>query len=166
MTVFTVHERAMPALAPAQRANELVFVREGFSWLAFLVGGLWLLLRGLWLEFLGFLGVAMLTAALLLAAGMPAQYVQTVLFFFNIILGFELYDLQRWKLERQGYKMIGVASGNGQEEAERRFFASWLPAAQAERDARGGPRPAANPTGTPGAGEGPVIGFSDWGAKA
>ncbi len=170
MAVYTVHERPMPALVPAKRASDLVFVREGFSWLAFLVGGFWLLLRGLWLEFLVLMAASLLAAGVLIASGFPPEGVQTLLLFFNVFLGFELYDLQRWKLERQGYRMVGVVTGVNRAECERRFFTDWLPRARAEREVHTGARPAGLPAAAPAARSGinePVIGFTgDWEAKA
>jgi hypothetical protein len=167
VTVYTVHERAVPALTPAQRAAELVFVREGFSWPSLLTCGIWLLFAGMWLEFLAFLAAAAVTGLVLFAAGVPAVYVQTILMFSNLLLAFEAANLRRWHLEQWGYKLAGIAAGRNQEEAEQRFFDRWLPGARADQQMRGGARPSITPSGTRGAaGEGPVIGFgTDWEAK-
>jgi hypothetical protein len=168
MSVYTVHERAMPSLIPGKRAEDLVFVKEGFSWLAFFIGGFWLLLRGLWLEFLIFMALAVVTGTILLGIGLPAEHVQTLLMFFNIVLGFHFYDLQRWKLERRDFKIAGVVTGAGLHECEQRFYARWLPLIQTEREMHTSARPAGLPAGgTRGSINEPVIGFTgDWEGKA
>lgn len=132
MATFTVHEPLVPLQAVAKRAEDVAFVKEGFSWPALILGLPWLLIRGLWLEFLAGVALTTLASSLFVQAGMPMQAVSWALIFFNILLGFEFHNLERWKLQRKGFKLIGIATGDNFEDAERRFFTRWLPRAEAE----------------------------------
>ena len=55
---FTVHEVREPADNMLERADGVVFVREGFSWLAAVFPPIWCLANGLWLVLLGYIIVA------------------------------------------------------------------------------------------------------------
>ncbi len=127
MLVYTVHEPARPAKSPEERAEEVLFVKEGFTWWGFFFGPLWLLANALWLEF----GIALvLTVALeagLAAAGLKAEADLVVNLLTALIVGFEGHNLKRWNLERRGYRFITPVAGENCEECERRFFAAWLP---------------------------------------
>ncbi len=127
MLVYTVHEPGRPAKALEERAEDVVFVKESFTWWGFLFGPLWLLFNALWFEF-GF--------AVLLSAGLgygleqlglkdPAAGIANLLLM--LIIGFEGNDLIRWRLERKGYSFLAPVAGNDYEECERRFFEAWLP---------------------------------------
>lgn len=132
MATYTVHEPLVPQQAVTKRADEIVFVREGFSWLALILGLPWLLIRGLWLEFLIGLALSLALSAAMMQAGLTPQAVSWVFLFFNVLLAFEFHNLERWKLERTGYRLIGVTTGDGLIDAERRFFTRWLPRAETE----------------------------------
>ncbi len=164
MAVYTIHEPLNPALAVMRRAEDIVFVREGFSWLAFLIGVPWLLIRGLWMEFL--IGIALngAIASVLGGAGIAPDAIGWIFLFLNLILGFEFHNLQRWKLERKGYALIGTVSGRDFAECERRFFEAWLPHAKAEWDARSEGKTLTPPPGISAPGgrpriDEPIIGF-------
>ena len=58
MTTYTVHEALIPPRELDRRADDIVFVKEGFSWWAFLAPLPWLLYRRLWLETLAYVFVA------------------------------------------------------------------------------------------------------------
>jgi hypothetical protein len=98
----------------------LVFVKEGFSWPAFLFAGPWLLYRRLWLVFIGYIIVA-------LALGAAGHAVGGPLFGFAILalhflFALEATALRAWTLERHGYRLVGIAEGRREEEAEIRYF--------------------------------------------
>lgn len=166
MAVYTIHEPVNPAPTVSRRAEEIVFVKEGFSWLAFLIGAPWLIIRGLWLEFLIIFAIFGVFASLFAALGVSFEAVRWIFLFLNLILGFEFHNLERWKLERKGYRLIGMVSGRDFAECERRFFEAWLPRAKAEWEMRSeGKAPPAAPslsasaaTGRPRVDE-PIIGF-------
>ena len=57
MTLYSVYEPPSEAQDLEDRADSLVFVKEGFSWPALFVPGFWLLYRRMWLELVLFLGL-------------------------------------------------------------------------------------------------------------
>ena len=108
MRVWTVHLR--PALAgnPART----VMVREGFSWLAALFPLLWFFAKRLWLVAALYFALATLMGFVLPAAISPWALVAL-----QILTGFEARSLQRWSLERQGFRLMGVVQGRNEEGA-------------------------------------------------
>ncbi len=63
MLTFTVHEPPNPPADRIERADRLVFVKDGFSWMAALFAPLWMLVHRLWWALLGYIVaiVALLT---------------------------------------------------------------------------------------------------------
>ena len=166
MTVFSVYEPANEAPDIEARADALQFVKEGFSWPAFFVPALWLIYCRMWIELALFV---VIFVALQWAFGMDRPWQDllgwTLLALFALF-AFEANDLRGAALERNGYRLIGVAEGRNRTDAELSFFETWLPqqgkqartAERAERAARA-PRDAEKPTpGSTGEGE-DVIGL-------
>ena len=54
MLTFTVHEPPNPPADRIERADKLVFVKDGFSWMAALFAPLWMLVHRLWWALLGY----------------------------------------------------------------------------------------------------------------
>lgn len=127
MIVFTVHE---PPNSPADRldrAEAIVFVRDGFSLLAMILGPWWLLLRGLWLAAAVVIIVAGATGVLLHLAGVQPVWSAALLAALHLIIGFEGRNIERWTLARRGWNQLGSVTGRDTEECERRFFEAWMP---------------------------------------
>jgi hypothetical protein len=62
MAIWTVWEHDRHG---AERGDRAVFVRDGFSWLAFLFGPLWLIARRMWVVLIAYVVVVVaITAAL------------------------------------------------------------------------------------------------------
>jgi hypothetical protein len=124
MAVYTVHEpprRNDDALVHSER---FAFVRDGFSWAAFLFGPLWMLRHRLWLAlFLYLVAVAGLGAALRVVGAADAGIAITLLI--SLLVGFEASSLRRYGLGRRKWTILGVVVGDDLESAERRFFAAW-----------------------------------------
>jgi hypothetical protein len=123
-SVFEPPERGGDA---ADHMERFMFVRDGFSFAAFLFGPLWFLWHRLWLALLGYVAVAVV-----LGAGM--RFVDTAYgirglagLLVALLIGFEASSLRRWTLTRRGWKDRGVVVGEDLEAAERRFFAAWDP---------------------------------------
>ncbi|MCA3366560.1 MAG: DUF2628 domain-containing protein [Roseomonas sp.] len=108
MRVWTVHQRAALAGKPART----VMVREGFSWWAALFPLFWFLAKRLWL-------VAALYFSLATFMGfvLPASISPWAMMALQILTGFEARNLQRWSLERQGFRLMGVVQGRDEEGA-------------------------------------------------
>ncbi|HSB58838.1 MAG TPA: DUF2628 domain-containing protein [Methyloceanibacter sp.] len=127
MTLYSVYEPPGEARDPEERAEALVFVKDGFSWPALFVPGLWLLYQRMWLELVLFVALF----ALLGWVFGPSDQAQTVLGLLSVaiivLFAFEANDLRGAALERQGYTQIGTAIGTRRDAAEAAFFQSWLP---------------------------------------
>ncbi len=128
MITFTVHE---PPEAPADRidrAEMLVFVKEGFNWAAAVFGPFWLIAKGLWLALLAYVLIVVAVGAALAAAGASDQTSAAMSLALHLILGFEADAIQRLTLDRRGWQMLGTVNGRDRDTCERRFFEAWLPA--------------------------------------
>lgn len=127
MTTFSVYEPGKPPADLAERAERLAFVNEGFSWPAFFVAPFWLIYHRMWIELA--LLVALLVA-LQLVLGLD-QRGEALLGWaslaVSLLFAFEANDLRTASLERRGYKLAGVATGDNREEAELSFLRAWLP---------------------------------------
>ncbi len=127
MTAYTVHEPPTPPADLLDRAESLAFVREGFSWPAFLFTPFWLLANRLWLALVAYIvGIGGLQLLLYLAGAKP-QWTTWVLLGVHFLIGLESSTIRRWTLDRNGWRTIGSVVGRSWAECERRFFESWLP---------------------------------------
>jgi Protein of unknown function (DUF2628) len=127
MLTFTVHEPPAPPADRIDRAEQLVFIKDGFAWMAALFGPLWMLTHRLWWALLGYL---LLTGSLQVAqkaVGLDENIGGLVMLAVNLLVGFEADTLRRWALDRRGWHMLGTVSGRNADECERRFFDGWLP---------------------------------------
>jgi uncharacterized protein DUF2628 len=156
MSIYTVHQPPLEAGAAAAEPYRFVFIRDGFSWWAFLLTPLWMLRHRLWLALAIYL---LVTAALdvglrALGASMLTLVVASLLI--SVLVGLEAGTLRRFKLARRHWRNIGVVTGDEREDAERRFFDAWIrqaparrPAAPASAPASGSAGPAAPPSSAP-----------------
>jgi hypothetical protein len=124
--VYTVHEEPNPPADRLDRAENLRFVRDGFSWGALLFGPLWLIAKARWLELVGYIVVTIAILGLIKAFGGGEHAPALALMALNAILAFEASTLERLSLERAGWQEIGTVTGRDLFECERRFFESWL----------------------------------------
>ena len=108
-----------PVVSPHE-ADRLVFVPDRFSWFAFIVSIFWIIWHRMWLVLLGYLGLTLVLELTAVFIGGPAPAVAALAI--ALIFGFEANGLRRWSLERSGWRLIGIACGNDQMEAELRFF--------------------------------------------
>lgn len=118
MKIYTVHVRRQ-GLDPER---DLVLVREGFSFWAFLFSFLWLLWNRLWLAAVVLIAVQVIIAGAVywLSANEPAILVVDL--FTSIIIGLIGHDLKRWKLAQTGFVEEGVVSGRNIDDATRRYL--------------------------------------------
>ncbi|MDA7946393.1 MAG: DUF2628 domain-containing protein [Hyphomicrobiaceae bacterium] len=137
MITYTVHERATGETNVALRADSIIFVKEGFAWLALFFPLLWMLFNRMWLVLLGFLAVMSVLQAAAAAAGLAEMLAGWITLGASLLFAFHANDLRRWTLARNGYAFAGLVTGRDREECESRFFDGWL-AAQ-EPEGAGGP---------------------------
>src|ERR1700730_18153848 len=126
MSVYTVHIPPSTRRGSASGPERFVFVRDGFSWWAFLLAPLWMLWHRMWLGMIGYVvGAGAIEGPVRVcgAAGTPATLIGILL---GLLVGLEAGTLRRFTLSRRGWKNLGVISGDDLEDAERRFFVAWL----------------------------------------
>jgi hypothetical protein len=127
VATYTVHEPPEPGSDRIDRGAELEFVKDGFSWLTAIFPPIGLLAKGLWLALIAYLVGIGLLVWLLETLKVDGQWIGLVVSMIGIYLGFEASTLKRWKLERAGWRTLGVVNGRSIAECERRFLEGWLP---------------------------------------
>lgn len=149
MSIYTVHQPPLEAGAAAAEPYRFVFIRDGFSWGAFLLTPLWMLRHCLWLVLVIYLAVSAALEVGLRALGAPIFMLVAVGLLISLLVGLEAGTLRRFKLARRHWRNIGVVTGGALEDAERRFFDAWVRQAPARRPAS--PNPPPSPSVAPGA---------------
>ncbi|MGD9786299.1 MAG: DUF2628 domain-containing protein [Hyphomicrobiaceae bacterium] len=129
MSVYTVHEPPEPAMDRVDRAEAMVFLKDGFNWAAFLLGPVWLLANRLWLALVGFAAAAVALGGALMAIDADPVWQTLAALGLNSIVGYEAHALRSAKLASSGWAMLGTVMGSSLSESERRFFDQWLPTA-------------------------------------
>jgi hypothetical protein len=128
MLTFTVHEPPDPPADRIDRAERLVFVKDGFSWAAAFFGPLWMIMHRLWWALLGFVLIGGGLQIVGMLSAVDQRWLGLATFAVNLLVGFEADTLRRWALQRRGWRTLGTVSGRNLDECERRFFDAWLPA--------------------------------------
>jgi hypothetical protein len=126
MSIYTVYEPPLKAHESAPNPERFVFVRDGFSFWAFLLAPWWMLRHRMWLALTGYviLAIALSVALRLIGASTTVTIIAAALF--SLLVGFEAATLRRFKLSRRGWKNVGIVVGDDLESAERRFFDAWV----------------------------------------
>jgi hypothetical protein len=125
MPVYTVHAPPAEGTDVRGTTDQFVFVRDGFSFWAFVFGPLWLLYQRLWLAFAGYMVLSILLEVVmtLLRAGGGIRF--AVMAVIAVLMGLEAASLRRWTLSRRKWRQLGVIVADDREAAERRFFDRW-----------------------------------------
>jgi hypothetical protein len=145
---YTVHEPTPAAEDLDDRATRLVFVKEGFAWLAFVAPELWLLFKWMWRELIAYIVLVFAIAfAVRYSVGSPSAIAWSIMAL-RLVFGFEARNLYRNALARKGYEVVGIVTERDLEASERRFLSEWLPSAKEDIDAT---KPPARPRGVVGA---------------
>ncbi len=115
MAIFTVHIKN-------NNTQSAVFIKDGFSWGAFIFGPLWLLSKKLWLAFFGFAALSILMNIAGMKFGLHPVALSGLSVLLGFFLGSEAADLQRLKMKRLKFEDAGVVQGQKLDDAECRFF--------------------------------------------
>jgi Protein of unknown function (DUF2628) len=126
MAVYTVHEPPPKADQLQPDPERFVFVRDGFSFWAFVLAPLWMLRHRMWLVFIGYLVVAIALQVALSLIGASATVMTVVTVLLSLLVGFEAATLRRFTLGRRRWTNVGIVVGDDTETAERRFFDAWV----------------------------------------
>jgi hypothetical protein len=140
MSVYTAHARRDDADRPSP--DGIVFVRDGFSFWAFLLGPLWLIWHQLWLVLLGYLVVNGALEVLMSALRIGTGFRLLAMLALAVLMGLEGASLRRWTLSRRNWRQLDVVVGEDLEAAEHRFFQRWSGRARSEPVPPGAPPPA------------------------
>ncbi|HRY06393.1 MAG TPA: DUF2628 domain-containing protein [Hyphomicrobiaceae bacterium] len=127
MIIFTVHEPPAPPIDRLDRAETMVFLKDGFTWSAFLLGPIWLVANRFWVSAVGYIALAVFGYVLLESAGAAEPLFGLFILALNAVVGFEAHWLKSSKLESKGWNVLGSVTGRSLAECERRFFENWLP---------------------------------------
>jgi hypothetical protein len=126
MSVYTVHEPPLRAADSSADPQRFVFVRDGFYVWAFLLTPLWMIRHRLWLVLVLYLVVSIGIETSLRMLGASALLIALVGTLISLLIGLEAGTLRRFTLSRRGWRNVGVVSGDKVEDAELRFFDTWV----------------------------------------
>jgi hypothetical protein len=126
MAVYTVHEPPPKRFEQTSDPERFAFVRDGFSFSAFIFGPFWMLRHRMWLVLLGYVGVSVLLDRMfsLLDTTMASRVAAG--FLLAVLVGIESATLRRFTLGRRRWTNLGVIVADDLEAAERRFFDVWV----------------------------------------
>ncbi len=149
MSVCTVHEPPLWAADALPDPERFVFVRDGFHVWAFLLTPVWLLWHRLWLVLLAYLVISAVLDTALTLAGVSPAIIALIAILISVLIGLEAGTLRRFTLRRSGWKNVGIVSGDDAEDAERRFFDTWVRKAPAPASPPSPPTTATAPAAPP-----------------
>lgn len=130
MAAFTVFLPPTPNGA-SPSPERIVFLRDAFSWPAFLFGPLWLAWRRAFAAAAVSLAVLVASSIALSVLQLPAGAGAWLGLAFGVWLGFEGAGLVAWTLRRRGYVETDIVVADALDEAEEVFFARWRPSSPA-----------------------------------
>ena len=123
---YTIHIPADGAPRTVRGADSMRFVKDGFTWTAFVVPALWMFVHRMWLPLLGYLVIAVSLDAVVAVFDAREEYALAVALLLNSLIGLEAGQMRRWSLRRRGWQMVGVVTGPDRMECERKAFELWL----------------------------------------
>lgn len=122
MRIYTVHHRQEASGSLVGLAEDVVLVKEGFSWPGLLIPLIWLIYKRMWIVLAFYLAAEAGLAALLYGGFLPDIAGTAGLLALSLIVGFEGNDLYRWTLKRRRYREQGFVVGEDYAAAEHRYF--------------------------------------------
>lgn len=150
MSVYTVHEPPLRAAEVSADPQRFMFVRDGFYFWAFLLTPLWMIWHRLWLVLVLYLVLAIGLETALHIFGAPGWVIALAGVLISLLIGLEAGTLRRFTLRRRRWQNVGIVSGRGVEDAERRFFDGWVNNAAVRNVAPSPAAPISGMTETPG----------------
>jgi hypothetical protein len=145
MAVYTVHQPPVKKYESSPDPERFEFVRDGFSFWAFVLGPLWMLRHRMWLVLIGYIVLVVALELVMRAMGASGSMKFLAYLLMAILIGMEAGTLRRFTLGRRRWKNIGLIVGDDRESAERRFYDSWV------RGETLAPSPASSPAPPPAA---------------
>ncbi len=102
--------------------DDIVLVKEGFNWSCFIFGSLWTLYKQVWSVLLIYFVVNVLCVLTIKFTPLTTTETEIIKIFISIIIASNANEYYGKSLLKRGYKFLGIAHGNSQEEAILRFF--------------------------------------------
>ena len=99
-----------------------MLVKEGFSWPAFFLSGLWALWHRMWLWATMIIAANVALSLVLKYIGSDALSQSIISIGFAVIIGIIANDLRRRSLDHKEYREFGVVAAKDESAAETRFF--------------------------------------------
>lgn len=127
MLTYTVHEPPNPPADRVDRAESLVFVKDGFSWAATLFGPFWMLAHRLWWPLLAYVVASVCLQLVQWLTAVGPNWGMLAGIALNVLVGLEAGAIRAWSLDRRDWRNLGSVTGKTLAECERRFMESWLP---------------------------------------
>lgn len=121
MRIYTVHEPAAGGVRPEDPAN-VIFILEGFCWMAFIAPFLWLLYHRMWLAAAAYFGFSVLLGVFAQLEGEPQLLTGLAGLGFSLIVAFEAFEMRRWHLRRKGFRQVASIAAKNLDLAEMRYF--------------------------------------------
>lgn len=109
-----------PGNVSSEAPETAVFVRDGFSFLAFVIPFFWFLWHRMWVEAVAIF-ITILAFAALRSFEPVASAAWAVSLLLSLLIGLEASTLRLWSLRRRGWRMWGVVEANGWKDAEARY---------------------------------------------
>jgi hypothetical protein len=126
MAVYTVHQPPLKKYEAVADPVRFAFVRDGFSFWAFLLGPLWMLRHRMWLVLLGYIVVVIVMQVGLRLVGASSGASGFAAFMLALLVGMEAGTLRRFTLGRRRWRNLGTVVGSDRDNVERRFFDAWV----------------------------------------
>ena len=126
MAVYTVHQPPLKKYEAAPDPERFAFVRDGFSFWAFLFGPLWMLRHRMWLVLVGYIVIVAAMHLALRFVGASNGATMFAGFMLALLVGMEAGTLRRFTFGRRRWRNVGTIVGGDRETVERRFFDSWV----------------------------------------
>lgn len=126
MAIYTVHVPDGAHVSDLEAIDRIVFIKDGFAWIALFAPLLWLLWQRMWMAFAAVLAVS--AGIVVLGEKVPAFSDAAVLLLLalSVFVALEGNGWRRWSLSKKGYTAEGPVAGVNQAECEQRFFERWL----------------------------------------
>lgn len=127
MLTYTAHRKQDPlAQEQPEDGSGIVFVKDGFSWLAFFIPFFWMLWHRLWLPLVGYLAAVALIVLAGYVFSWPDNLTGSMGLLANLFVGLEGNNFRRRALARRGFDEVADIVADNGEEASYRFFAAQL----------------------------------------
>lgn len=122
MKIYTVHMNPKAD----QPLEEIVLIKEGFSWMGSMLNFIWAFYHKMWLVGFVLIALEIFLSFLQLQGYCTPQVIQSIRFGILLLIGSNFNDLYRHYLTSKNYIFHGVVSGANEDEARYKFITNML----------------------------------------